>query len=350
MNIFMIGIGGFIGTSLTERIIQSYPDWDIVGLDMNLDRLSALLQNPRLRVRKGTMKDNLAWIEEQIQAADVVLPLAAIADPRVYVDNPLKVFTLDFEENLRVIRLCVKHKCRLVFPSTSEVYGMSEDAAFDEETTSLVQGPIHKERWIYSTSKQLLDRLIYAYGKHEDLSYTIFRPFNWIGPHLDNVDAKQGGRGRALATFLGQIVRGKDIFISGDGTQRRCFTDIEDALDALMTILTSESVCAQQIFNIGHPGNECAIVTFAQTLLATAQAHPLAPAAARHVNIVCKEPTQVFGDGYQDIQRRVPSIDKAKQLLSWSPSVSLASSLQKTVDFHMKRLFGQEPADSKKAR
>ncbi len=350
MNIFMIGIGGFIGTSLTERIMQTNPDWDIVGLDMNLDRLSTLLPHPRLRVRKGAMKDNLAWIKEHIQAADVVLPLAAIADPRVYVENPLKVFTLDFEENLHVIRLCVKHKRRLVFPSTSEVYGMSGDDAFDEETTSLVQGPIHKERWIYSTSKQLLDRLIYAYGKHEDLSYTIFRPFNWIGPHLDYVDAKQGGRGRALATFLGQIVCGKDILISGDGTQRRCFTDIDDALDALMTILTDVSVCGQQIFNIGHPGNECAIVTFAQTLLDIAKAHPLAPAAVQHVNIVCKEPAQVFGEGYQDIQRRVPSIDKAKQLLSWSPSVSLASSLHKAVNFHMKRLFGPESAASKRAR
>jgi nucleoside-diphosphate-sugar epimerase len=109
----------------------------------------------------------------------VVLPLAAIATPSTYVSDPLKVFKLDFEANLDIVKLAVAYKTRLIFPSTSEVYGMCTDELFDEELSHLVLGPISKQRWIYSCSKQLLDRVIYAYGIHEGLNYTIFRPFNF---------------------------------------------------------------------------------------------------------------------------------------------------------------------------
>ena len=105
----------------------------------------------------------------------------------LYVQDPLRVFELDFEANLDIIRHVREYKKRIIFPSTSEVYGMCPDSEFDEEKSHLVTGPINKERWIYSTSKQLLDRVIYAYGKHKDLSYSLFRPFNWYGPRLDNI-------------------------------------------------------------------------------------------------------------------------------------------------------------------
>src|SRR5205085_1004974 len=99
---------------------------------------------------QGDMLLDTQWVTEQIQAADVVLPLVAIATPAVYVQDPLRVFELDFEANLNIVRQCVKYKKRIVFPSTSEVYGMCPDQAFDEENSVLVTGPIHRERWIYS--------------------------------------------------------------------------------------------------------------------------------------------------------------------------------------------------------
>ena len=117
---------------------------------------------------------------------DVVLPLVAIATPASYTREPLRVFELDFEANLDIVRKCVRYGKRVLFPSTSEVYGMSSDASFDEENSNLVLGPIHKQRWIYSCSKQLLDRVIYAYGQQQGLHFTLFRPFNWIGPKLDD--------------------------------------------------------------------------------------------------------------------------------------------------------------------
>lgn len=339
MRLFIIGIGGFIGSSLVERILNHKPGWSVSGLDPNLDRLEPYRSHKCLTAVSGTMANNGPWLEDQVKASDVVLPLAAIADPKLYVQDPLRVFELDFESNLAVIRLCVRHKKRLVFPSTSEVYGMSRDIPFDEDTTNLVQGPIHKERWIYSTSKQLLDRVIYAYGKHEGLDYTLFRPFNWIGPYLDHVDLEHGGRGRVLVQFLGQILRGQDLRVSGDGSQRRCFTDIDDALDVLVAILEKPEQTAGHIFNIGHPGNEYSVEEFAKKLLDVVRAHPEAPACVATPKIVFEAPEAVFGSGYQDVSRRVPSIEKTKRVLDWTPKVSLDTSLKKITHFHIRRLF-----------
>ena len=339
MRLFIIGIGGFIGSSLAEHILKHKSDWRLSGLDPNLERLAPYASNPNLTTMSGTMESHGGWVDEQIKESDVVLPLAAIADPRLYVQDPLRVFALDFEANLAIVRLCVRHQKRLIFPSTSEVYGMSPDIPFDEEITNLVQGPIHKERWIYSTSKQLLDRVIYAYGKHEGLDYTLFRPFNWIGPYLDHVDLESGGRGRVLVQFLGQILRGQDLRVSGDGSQRRCFTDIDDALAALMAILENPSKAAGQIFNIGHPGNEYSVAEFATKFLAIVCEHPDAPACVATSKVVFEKAETVFGAGYQDVLRRVPSIEKTKRVLGWTPRVSLDTSLKKITHFHIRRLF-----------
>ena len=124
---------------------------------------------------------NKEWIKYNIKKCDVILPLVAIATPASYVKNPLGVFELDFEANLPIIRSAVEYNKRIIFPSTSEVYGKSKDTPFCPENSDLVLGPINKQRWIYSCSKQLLDRIIYAYGEKNNLDYTLFRPFNWFG-------------------------------------------------------------------------------------------------------------------------------------------------------------------------
>ncbi len=138
----------------------------------------------------------------------MILPLVAIATPIEYTRNPLRVFELDFEENLKIVRDCVKYGKRIIFPSTSEVYGMCTDANFDEDHSNLVVGPINKQRWIYSVSKQLLDRVIWAYGEKEGLRFTLFRPFNWMGPRLDNLNAARIGSSRAITQLILNLVEG----------------------------------------------------------------------------------------------------------------------------------------------
>ncbi len=162
----------------------------------------------RFHFVEGDITINKEWVEYHVKKCDVVVPLVAIANPAQYVTHPLRVFELDFEANLDVVRHCVKYSKRLMFPSTSEIYGMSEDSVLDEESSPLVYGPVNKQRWIYAASKQMLDRVIYAYGVRDNLDYTLFRPFNFIGPNLDNVEEPKEGSSRVFTQFLSNVLYG----------------------------------------------------------------------------------------------------------------------------------------------
>ena len=171
-KILILGVNGFIGHHLSQRILST-TDWEIYGMDMNSERVADVMANPRFHFFEGDITINREWIEYHIKKCDVVLPLVAIATPATYVREPLRVFELDFEANLPIVRSCVKHRKRILFPSTSEVYGMCRDTEFDPYQSELVLGPIEKQRWIYSCSKQLLDRIIWAYGQRDGLDFTL---------------------------------------------------------------------------------------------------------------------------------------------------------------------------------
>jgi len=218
-NVLILGVNGFIGHHLSKYIL-AHTDWHIYGMDLQSERVGTMLSDPRFHFVEGDITINLEWVEYHVRKCDVILPLVAIATPATYVREPLRVFELDFEANLPIIRHCVKYKKRVVFPSTSEVYGASRDKEFDPETSELVLGPIHKQRWIYSCVKQLLDRIIWAYGQ-QGLQFTLFRPFNWIGSGLDSMDDPKEGSSRVLTQFLGHIVRGEPIKLVDGGT-RHC--------------------------------------------------------------------------------------------------------------------------------
>ena len=144
-RVLILGVNGFIGHHLSHRIVAS-TDWEIYGMDMQTERISGLLEEPRFHFFEGDITINREWIEYHVKKCDVVLPLVAIATPATYVREPLRVFELDFEANLPIVRAAVRHRRRVIFPSTSEVYGMCTDAEFDPEHSELVLGPINKPR------------------------------------------------------------------------------------------------------------------------------------------------------------------------------------------------------------
>src|SRR5438309_10796233 len=236
LKIMILGANGFIGSALTNAILRTRP-WEVYGIDLADNKLGELPKTDRFHFVEGDITINKEWVEYHVKKSHAVLPLAATANPAQSVTHPLRVFELDFEANLDVVRHCVKYGKRLVFPSTSEIYGMSPDAALDEEASPLVYGPINKQRWIYAASKQLLDRVIYAYGVRDRLDYTLFRPFNFIGPNLDNVEEPKEGSSRASTQFLSNVLYKRPDHLVEGGTQRRSSTDIHDATEALLTIL-----------------------------------------------------------------------------------------------------------------
>lgn len=335
MKICILGANGFIGSHLCEAILAE-KNWEIYAIDLAQNKLEKCLGHERFHFLLGSMLTEKTWLTEQIKQCDVVLPLAAIATPSVYIQNPLHVFELDFEANLAVIRQCVEFKKRLVFPSTSEVYGMCADSEFDEEKSVLVTGPIHKERWIYSSSKQLLDRLIYAYGKHHELQYTLFRPFNWYGPKLDDVLNPKPGASRVLTQFIGNILRGEEIILVNGGAQQRSFAYIDDGINALLKIIENKNNSAvKQIFNLGNPNANSSIRSLAELLIQLVAEYPAFSNRARNVILTPKDSDEYYGSGYQDVLQRVPSIQRANQYLDWQPKVNLCEGLKKTLKYYL---------------
>lgn len=338
MKVLILGVNGFIGHHLGRRIIET-TDWEVYGMDMWSDRVAELLDHPRFSFYEGDITINREWVEYHIRKCDAILPLVAIATPATYVTAPLDVFELDFEANLPLVRQCVKHRKRLVFPSTSEVYGMCRDEAFDPYASELVLGPISKPRWIYSCSKQLLDRVIWSYGDRDGLDFTLFRPFNWIGSGLDSIDTPKEGSSRVVTQFLGHIVRGEDISLVDGGRQRRAFTHVSDGVDALMAILRNEGGKATgQIYNVGNPANDHSIRELAEMMLALAAEYDEYRDSAAKVRLVEVRSEAYYGKGYQDIMTRVPKIENTCRDLDWEPKVPMEEALRRILDAYRGRV------------
>ncbi len=346
LKVLILGVNGFIGSNLSAHILENR-DWEIYGLDIGRNKISHLLDNPRFHYVEGDINISKEWIEYHVKKCDVILPLVAIANPSTYVSDPLSVFELDFEANLEIVRHCVKYKKRILFPSTSEVYGMSMDSPYNEETSTLVTGPIHKERWIYSSCKQLLDRVIYAYGSRGALPFTLFRPFNWFGTGLDNVWEPKEGSSRVITQFLSAMLHDRDINLVNGGEQRRCFLYVDDAMDAMLRIIENKDNCADgRIINIGSPDNESSVKQLAETMLNIVAEYPGYENIRERVNVNVVEGRTYYGEGYQDLVTRVPCIDNAKNLLGWTPSTSLEDGLRKMIAYYMAASPSEQDLDA----
>jgi nucleoside-diphosphate-sugar epimerase len=331
-RILILGVNGFIGHHLSNKIIAG-TDWEIYGMDMQTERIGDLLDERRFHFFEGDITINREWIEYHVKKCDVLLPLVAIATPATYVREPLRVFELDFEANLPIVRAAVRHRKRLVFPSTSEVYGMCSDAEFDPARSDLVLGPINKPRWIYSCAKQLMDRVIHAYGQQDGLDYTLFRPFNWIGAGLDSINTAKEGSSRVITQFLGHIVRGEPIQLVDGGTQKRAFTYIDDGIGALMKIIDNRAgIASGKIYNIGNPANNYSVRELAQRMLALALTYPEYRESAAATTIIETTAADYYGSGYQDVQNRVPKIDNTRADLDWEPKVGMDEALRRIFD------------------
>lgn len=335
MKVLILGVNGFIGSSLVWKILME-TDWEVYGMDMSNNKLNHVIDQKRFHFFEGDITINKEWIEYNVRKCDVVVPLVAIATPALYIKDPLRVFALDFEANLEIVRKTVKYKKRLVFPSTSEVYGAVMDKEFDEYKTNLVMGPIPKQRWIYATSKQLLDRVIWAYGQMEGLDFTLFRPFNFVGPKLDDVNDPKEGSSRVVTQFIHNIIHRKPIKLVDGGKQKRCFTFIEDGVECILRIIQNKNGCASgKIFNVGNPYMCYSVRELAEMLLDLVKKYPGYENIAREVKLEEVKGADYYGPDYQDVVHRVPKITEAQKHLGWEPKTSLRTALQHTLDYHL---------------
>lgn len=331
-NLLIIGANGFIGSHLCEKVLE-HTDWGIRALDMGDHNIRHLLGDPRVNFRLGSMADQWDWLLEGIEDSFAVVPLAGIARPAMYIEDPLFTYQLDFEENLKVVRACADSGRWVIFPSTSEVYGMCPDEELKEDESPLVLGPIRNVRWIYSCSKQMMDRVIWALGQSKGLPFTLFRPFNWIGPRQDDPMSPKGNR--LVPQMLGNLIRKEPLKLVNGGHQRRSFTDIEEGVMGIISILNNPKSSMGEIFNLGNPNNNHSVLEVAQALreeVARVDGYEY----AAHIPIVEVSGEEHYGKGYQDVMDRRPSIAKAMEKLLWEPRLTLREILRKTVNYYLR--------------
>ena len=326
MKILILGSDGFIGFHLIDSILQDerFNSYSIVGIDTNKLRTGMLPQSDRFTFHQLDVMKQRDEIDKLINQSDIVMPLIAIATPKIYVERPLDVFELDFEENLRIIKKCHEWNKRVIFPSTSEVYGKGV-APFEEEETDLVYGPIKYSRWIYACSKQLLDRVIFAMDQKKPFRFTLFRPFNWIGPYLDSLESSSEGSSRLITQLINDARYKGAVTLVDGGHQKRCFTDVRDGVDALKLILLMESSSNGKIFNVGNPWNNLSVREVAIELIKELENKKLVD---KPVEIKVKSSNEFYGAGYQDVSNRVPSINNIGNSLGWTPKYTFNDSLE----------------------
>lgn len=335
-QVLILGVDGFIGNHLSERLLDS-GKYEVHGMDLDSHSIQRIQDRHGFHFSEGDISIHREWIEYHVRKCDIVIPLVAIATPVEYTRNPIKVFELDFEENLRIVRYCVKYNKRILFPSTSEVYGMCDEPEFNEDESRLILGPIQKQRWIYSCCKQMLDRVIWAYGAKEGLQFTLFRPFNWIGPRLDSLESARIGSSRAITQLILNLAEGTPIQLVDGGDQKRCFTDVKDGVECLYRIIENKNGCCDgKIINIGNPDNEASIKELAEILVKKFHQHPLHKQFPPFAGVRKVESKTFYGSGYEDVQHRKPSIDNARRLLNWTPKIDIEQSVEETLDFFLK--------------
>jgi len=176
--------------------------------------------------------------------------------------------------------------------------------------------------------------------------HPLFRPFNWIGPKLDNLAAARIGSSRAITQLILNLVEGSPIQLIDGGHQKRCFIDVEEAVECLYRIIENKGgVCDGQIINIGNPDNDVSIRQLAEMLVRQFERHPLRARFPPFAGFVELESGAYYGAGYQDVQYRRPSIRNARRLLNWTPHIPLEQSVERTLDFFLKEAVNSREFD-----
>jgi UDP-apiose/xylose synthase len=337
-RIAVLGAGGFIGSHLVPGLLERF-DCQIDAVDFDLHKLECT--DERVRRIQARIED-AGLVEEVTSRCQVVISLTALCNPAQYSTIPLEVIDASFTHLLPLVTRCAERKLRLIHFSTAEVYGRRALDAQGEPTERMSEddscfllGPVERERWTYSCAKQLLERVIWAHGRHGALPFTIIRPFNTIGARMDYLPGIDGeGTPRVLACFMNALLRGQPLPLVNGGQQRRAFMDVSDMTEAVCRVLERPKQSNGQIFNLGNPDNELSIEALAR-MLADAYA-PLSPERTpARFEVVSAE--AVYGPGYDDTQQRIPDIRKAQQLLGWKPQKCLAETLPNVVRDYAER-------------
>jgi len=316
LNCLVTGGAGFIGSHLCEILLENGHDVTVLD-DLSigsLENLKDFLENGLIKFVRGDILDGNV-LGKLIAETDIVFHLAALVGVKHVVDNPIRGIYVNYNGTEKVLRFCHEHKKRVVFTSSSEVYGKSTDSPFNEEG-NMVLGSSYTPRWSYAVSKALGEHLAIALSR-EGLASTVIRYFNAYGPK-----SKPDGYGSVVAKFSVQAINSEPITVFGDGSQVRSFTFVKDIARGTMLAGMSESAVGK-IYNIGS-NNKISILDLAQRIrdiVSSDSSIRLMPAK------------EMYGNNFEDINLRCADINKAKEELRFEGKIPLEEGLNKTVEW-----------------
>lgn len=318
MNIFISGIAGFIGSNLCKRLLD---EGHVVfgvdnfshGLKSNID---PFIGNPNFFFET----DDLCYYDDMRMsfAPDIVVHLASEKIPRY--SDALATIDNNFKMTKNMVEYALQTKARLIFASTSDVYGKNESVPFTEDS-ELVLGNTDVKRWAYAVSKIHSEHFIIACHDKYGLDYTIARFFSCYGENQAN-----GWWGGVQSVFVENVLCGEGVDIHGSGMQSRCFTYIDDLIDGLMLCVNNKA-SVNQIFNIGNPSSFCTVFGLYKLIIGMVDRYV-------PVNYI---PYSSLGK-YEDSKAKIPNIDKAMRMLGFSPKVNLQDGMAKTINWKRKQL------------
>lgn len=313
MRILITGGAGFVGSHLAEAWLDRGDE--VTVLDPAADtKVRHLRANPRFRtIRESVLNRDI--LEGLVAWSDLVYHLAAVVGVEHYVGDPYQVLTVNINGTQEVLTAAFRHQKKVVFSSTSEVYGRNTAVPFDEDGDRVL-GSTRIDRWCYATSKAAAEHLCFAFARM-GLPVVVLRYFNVYGPRLDQMD-----RGRVVTIFMGQLLRGEPLTVIGDGTQTRTFTYVDDAVRA--TVAAGLAPAAEgQAINVGSQ-EEVTIHDLAARMI------EIAGSASR---LIFVPQEAVYDRGYEDIPRRVPAVRRMHELLAVRAEVRLDDGLARTIEW-----------------
>lgn len=304
MKVLITGGAGFIGSNLTERLLDL--NWQISIIDnLSTGKLSNLhkVLNRVEFIQEDIQND--AIVNKLIEKSDLVIHLAAAVGVKNIIDFPIKSLKTNYNGSEVVLSSAAKHKKRILIASTSEIYGKNPQQPLSETDDRLI-GPPQKLRWTYADAKALEESLAYALFLSEGLKVTTLRFFNTVGP-------KQTGMyGMVIPRFVSAALANENLEIYGDGNQTRVFCHVDDVIDAVLKIIQNDDTIGE-VYNVGGVG-EITIKNLALEIIKICESNS---------KIVYKEYKEVYPSTFEDMQRRVPNIDKLIKSINWSPKRNL---------------------------
>jgi UDP-glucose 4-epimerase len=329
LKVLVTGGAGFIGSHLCERLLERGDDvYTIDDLSTgNVANIQHLKINPAFHYTIDSITNHKV-MAELVDLCDTTFHLAAAVGVRLIVDSPVRTMETNIRGTEVVLELAAQKRKRVLITSTSEVYGKREQIPFREDD-DLIMGPTNKGRWSYACSKAIDEFLAIAYWKEKKVPTVIVRLFNTVGP-------RQTGRyGMVIPSLVAQALTGDRITVFGDGTQSRCFTHVNDSVDALIKIADHPDANGE-VYNIGTQ-QEITMLDLASRI------KELTGSDSKIVFIPYEE---AYEEGFEDMMRRVPDITKARRLIGFTPKVRLDEILRSVIEDVRTRLQSQHTPES----